>query len=218
MLWFCEKVTTDNTYYDLATSDMQRLSGILHGIIADKNIKDDEIYQLQKWITDNEHLASIYPYDELASLLVSITADGIITDEERQLLERHILEYVDTSNLSAYSEEEVDQIKKSISIAGICALDPIIQIQDSNFHFTGKSSVAKDKKHFQNVVEALGGSYTKGVNNKLNYLVVGSGGSKCWAYACFGRKVESAIERRAEGQNLMIVHESDFWDTVEDIQ
>lgn len=217
LLWFCNKVTTDNTYYDLATSDMQRLNGILHGIVADKTIKDEEIIQLKNWLLDNEHLATIYPYDELTALLVGILSDGIITEDERNLLERHILEYVDTEKLTAYSPGEVENIKKNISINGICALDPEIDINGSNFHFTGKSSVAKDKNHFANVVEALGGIYLTGVTKKLNYLIVGAEGSPCWAYACYGRKIEKAIEYRSKGQNLMIVHENDFWDIVEDV-
>jgi len=152
LLWFCNKVTTDNDYYDITTSDMQRLYGILHGIISDKTIADSEIVELKKWLLDNEHLASVYPYDELTSLLVSILADGKVSKDERALLERHILEYVDTSKLSAYTDKEIQKIKNSISISGICALDPEINFENASFCFTGKSSRLESRSHFQNLI------------------------------------------------------------------
>lgn len=33
----------------------------------------------------------------------------------------------------------------------------------------------------------------------------------CWAYACYGRKVEQAIGLRKAGSQLLLVHEADFW-------
>lgn len=55
------------------------------------------------------------------------------------------------------------------------------------------------------------------VTNKTRYLIVGNAGNPCWAYSCYGRKIEDAIERRKKGQNLTIINEIDFWDTVEDL-
>ena len=41
-LWICNKFKTFNYFYDMATSDIQRLQGILHGILADNIISDDD--------------------------------------------------------------------------------------------------------------------------------------------------------------------------------
>jgi len=217
LLWFCNKLTTENIYYDVITSDMQRLNGIIHGIIADKKIADEEVIQLKKWLMDNDHLASVYPYDELTALLVDILKDKVITNSERKLLERHLIEYVDTSKMLAYSEAEIEKIKKTITVSGICALDPEVEIEDATFCFTGKSSRAQSRTHLQNLIESLGGVFSKGLTKKANYLVVGNEGNPCWAYACYGRKIEKAIDYRSKGQNLVIVHENDFWDMVDDI-
>ena len=54
------------------------------------------------------------------------------------------------------------------------------------------------------------------VSKKTNYLIVGDDGNPCWAYACYGRKVEKAINLRKEGAQIIIVHENDFWDEVEE--
>ena len=42
--------------------------------------------------------------------------------------------------------------------------------------------------------------------------MVNEDGNPCWAYACYGRKIEDAIDRQRNGQSLAIVHEHDFWE------
>jgi hypothetical protein len=52
------------------------------------------------------------------------------------------------------------------------------------------------------------------VNQKTNYLLVGSDGNPCWAFSCYGRKVEKAVEMRKEGYSIQIINENDFWKVV----
>ena len=56
------------------------------------------------------------------------------------------------------------------------------------------------------------------VTKKTDYLVVGNAGNPCWAYACYGRKIEEAMQLRKEGAKIVIVNETDFWDCVDDMQ
>ncbi len=49
---------------------------------------------------------------------------------------------------------------------------------------------------------------------KVHYVVIGAEGNQCWAYSCYGRKVEKAIKLRKEGVRVVIVHELDFHDAV----
>ena len=67
-------------------------------------------------------------------------------------------------------------------------------------------------------VERLGGVFIPNLSQKTDFLVVGAGGNPCWAFSCYGRKVEKAAELRKEGHSITIVHESDFWDAVQDNQ
>ncbi len=46
--------------------------------------------------------------------------------------------------------------------------------------------------------------------------MVGAKGNPCWAFACYGRKVEEAMALRKAGNRLLIVHENDFFDALED--
>jgi len=34
----------------------------------------------------------------------------------------------------------------------------------------------------------------------------------------YGRKVEKAIQLRKEGHKIILVHENDFWDAIEDLK
>ena len=72
------------------------------------------------------------------------------------------------------------------------------------------------RSEFEMKIAALGGIPHPRVTKDLNYLVIGSCGNPCWAYACYGRKVEMAMRLRREGSRLMIIHENDLWDAMMD--
>ncbi len=50
-----------------------------------------------------------------------------------------------------------------------------------------------------------------------DYLIVGNAGNPCWAYSCYGRKIEQAVDLRKAGGKIKIVNEIDFWDVLEDL-
>ncbi len=211
LLWFCDQVLTGSKYYDVVTSDLQRLNGILYGIISDKVIKDSEIRKLDEWLVENEHLSSNYPYDELYSLITSILSDGVITEDEKNILERYLLEFIDEKEISNYSNDEIKKIKKSITISGVCSLAPDIKINDSRFVITGKSS-NYSRKDFKDMISEKGGKVITAVSGKTDYLVICDEGNPCWAYSCYGRKIEKAMNLRSKGNTITIVRENDLMD------
>lgn len=215
IIWFCKNFRTDSNYYDMASSDIQRLHGILHGILSDNVITEDEVIGLKVWLDDNEHLASIYPYDEVYSLTLSVLTDGIVDDKEKTLLQAFFANFVDLHNTETINTAALSEIKTSICNGGICMTDPQISIEDKQFCFTGKSSKIQ-RKEFANVISALGGTYIDSVSTNTDYLVIGNEGNPCWAYACYGRKVESAVTLRKKGHRILIIHEVDFWDKYND--
>jgi NAD-dependent DNA ligase len=101
------------------------------------------------------------------------------------------------------------------SLVGLCAVCPEISFAQSIFCFTGASSKFT-RTEFTALVNRLGGEAVNGVSAKLNYLVIGADGNPCWAYACYGRKVEKAVELRKQGKRIVIVHENDFHDALAD--
>jgi hypothetical protein len=62
----------------------------------------------------------------------------------------------------------------------------------------------------------LGGTVAPNLTKKVSYLVIGADGNPCWSYSCYGRKVEQAVQLRKEGSKILIVHENDFHDAVQD--
>ena len=67
LLWFCQRFTTPNEYFSSITSDMQRLHGMLAGIVADGVIETAELESLRTWINRHEHLKGSWPFDEIDS-------------------------------------------------------------------------------------------------------------------------------------------------------
>ena len=90
LYWLCQKYESDNYYYNPITTDLQTLQGICHGILADGIVNEKEVYDLQKWLDQNTHLNTYYPYDEIRSLILSIVSDGVIDEEEKVILKAYL--------------------------------------------------------------------------------------------------------------------------------
>ncbi|RFZ84530.1 hypothetical protein DYU05_02620 [Mucilaginibacter terrenus] len=213
LYWLCQKYESDSYYYDAFTADMQILQGICHGILSDGVINNAEIFELDRWLENNEHLSSYYPYDELRSLVVCILSDGKVTEDERLRLTAYFNEFVSLNDKQLTKQIELDI--KDIKINGICTVDPDISFDGKTFCFTG---VAKNytRSIIQKRITELGGQYHSNVLQTTDYLIVGEGGNPCWVFACYGRKVESAVNLRKQGSRISLIHEFDFWDAVQD--
>lgn len=212
LIWLCEKLTKTTDFYDQITSDIQRLHGVLGGVIADAVITETELVGLREWLIQHEHLKTRWPYDEIDSVITGVLADGIIDDEEHKMLLSLFSDFISICDDKTISSPP---IIINDSINGLCAVCPEIQFDGSTFCFTGASS--KFKRHeFEMLVSGLGGKSAKSISRSVDYLIIGADGNPCWAYSCYGRKVEAAVDLRKKGHPLMLVHENDFHDAVAD--
>ena len=216
IVWLCNNFVSDSAYYDLITSSLQFLQGLVHGILADGEISNDEIHALKNWIRTNDYLSGCYPFDEIESLLLTILADNKIIDEERNLLKAFLSNFIDLTTSYNLSQMDIDKLKSKYSIGGICAVCQEIEFEDTLFCFTGESTRAC-RNDIADVIESFGGYFKNNITNKTRYLIVGNKGNPCWAFSCYGRKIEDAVARRKNGQKLVIVNEVDFWDIVDDM-
>ena len=215
ILWLCNNFADSNSYYDSITSSIQFLAGLVHGIMADGTLSDSEIATLKSWLNANTFLAGTYPFDEINSLLYAVLEDKVITPDEREQLMAffgNLIEFKDSFNLT---EVDFKALQEKYSIAGICAVCPEITFKDKVFCFTGESHRAK-RHVMAEAVRALGGTARGNVSAKTDYLIVGNAGNPCWVYACYGRKIEEAMQLRKAGEKIVIVNETDFWDAIED--
>lgn len=215
ILWLCNNFVDDSSYYDMMTSSIQFLAGMLHGLLADGELSDREITTLKAWIDANDFLAGTYPFDEINSLLHVVLEDKKITADEREKLMAFFGNIIDFTASYNLSEKDFSQLREKYSIGGICAVCPEIVFEGKLFCFTGESYRAK-RAEIAETITRLGGKARSSVSAKTDYLVVGNAGNPCWAYACYGRKIEEAVNLRKEGAGVVIVNETDFWDAVDD--
>ena len=216
ILWVCSSFADSGSYYDSITSAIQFLNGLVHGIMADGEISDREIAALQSWIDANDFLCGTYPFDEINSLLCSIMADKKIDAAERNTLAAFFSNLIEFSHSFNLVEKDFTSLREKYSISGICALCPDIEIKGHTFCFTGESS-RSSRQEIVEKIESLGGICRNNVSSKTDYLVVGNAGNPCWAYACYGRKIEEAVALRKKGKHIIILNENDFWDAVNDL-
>lgn len=215
ILWLCNNFVDESKYYDITTSAIQFLNGLVHGIMADGQLSDGEISALRLWLDSNDFLQGTYPFDELYSMLHSIMADKIITEDERNSLMAFmscIIDFKDSANLV---ESDYTILREKYSVSGICSFCPEIEFAGHTFCFTGES-YRSTRSEMKAEIERLGGTFRTAVSKKLDYLVVGNAGNPCWAYSCYGRKIEEAMAYRKAGAHVLIINETDFWDAVWD--
>lgn len=213
IVWLCERLRSAE-YYDKTTADLQRLHAIFGGIVADGKISEDELRGLSTWLQEHEHLKTCWPYDEVDSLITAVMTDQRIDEQEHKVLKEFFAEFVailDDRTIVSPSLLEGGRI------VGLCAVCPVIEFESSKFCFTGASS-RYTRSQLADTVSRLGGEIVASLSAKVKYLVIGADGNPCWAYACYGRKVEQAVALRKAGVRVLIVHENDFHDAVADSQ
>lgn len=210
--WKCEQLPIH--YYQEITRRSQELMGVMHGLIADGRLRDQEIIGFRNWMHNNFELAGNWPYDELYNFLTRILEDGWVSEAERLEFKAFLQQFVILYDVDMDSQVRTEVQGVAID-NNLCAIDPKITFFDRVFCFTGISSRAP-RSEIINVIKQYGGNYSDFISKKINYLVVGDSGNRNWAYSCFGRKVEKVMRYRQEGCPIIIVHEYDFWDAVED--
>lgn len=211
ILWFCDRFTSDDNYFSAITSDLQRLHGILGGIISDNIIEKDELDGLKGWLDEHRELKSCWPFDDINKLVSSVLEDGKIDDREHETLLSFFGEFF---NFADQSQGKPSNRKPGV-ISGICASTPGIKFENRSFCFTGSSS-RETRENIESLINQKKGLFSDKLDEATDYLVIGASGSPCWTFACYGRKVEQAIERQKSGSGIQIVHENDFWKAVGD--
>jgi NAD-dependent DNA ligase len=207
LLWLCNQLRSTE-YYDVITADVQRLQGILAAIASDGVITEAEVESLQEWIEMHTDLRSCWPYDELDSLLTSVLVDHWIDPAEHKML----LNYFSSFSSPGLSLETPNTNISTLPC--ICSVNPEIIFDGRRFCFTGESNHCP-REEMKSLVLERNGLVISAVSPRLNYLVVGAQGNPCWAYACYGRKIEKAMQLRQQGAKVLIVHENDFFDAVQ---
>ena len=99
-------------------------------------------------------------------------------------------------------------------LAGLLAFALLINL-DAIVVFTG-SSERFTRKELAEQVQELGGPFSPRMTKTVDYLIVCADGNRCWVFACYGRKVEYTVTFRKQESSLLIVHEYDYWDALQE--
>lgn len=178
------------------TMQLHELSAIVKGVLSDNILTDDEIRLLSKWTTQNEHLKGNYPFDVISKAVNDVLEDGVITEDEREYLIEILSDYDDPVE------------KKSESITDVT-------FEGSKIVLTGEFT-SGTREEVTKKLEGMGAEVQNNVTRKTDFVIVGGYGSSDWAHGNYGTKVKKALELQANGNNIRIIKEDDFFRSFEE--
>lgn len=176
--------------------------GILHGVLSDGRLKEEEVKYLLEWIGKNKQGLDIIPlFHQLHRKLTEYSSGGINTEEEHKLIA--MIRLLTGNNWSVNGDVSNMPIN-------LYDKDPSIYFEDRVFCFTGEFEFGS-KRLCQEAIENLGGIYSENMTQDVNYLVVGKEGSKDWKYGNWGTKISKASDWiKSEDFDMTIISEDDW--------
>lgn len=209
----CARAKSSSPYYEPVTHVIQELHGLLHGVVADLELNREELSGLQDWIDTNTHFRNVWPIGDVESVIVHVLRDGKIDEAEHRTMLHFFAEFANLSVNTTIRGGLPALLPTDLKISAVCAVDPSLEFGERVFCVTGASSKGP-RTVFADPVTSRGGVFIDTIRNDLDYLIIGDEGNPCWAFACYGRKVEKAVKMRREGHRLQLIHERDFWDAL----
>lgn len=168
------------------TEALHELRSLIQISLCDGILTDDEILEIQEWMTENRQLEGAYPYDIIFDKLSAILADGIISDDER-------------NDLIALMEEQFDPVTaRSEEIE--------VNFKEKNICLTG-DFISGSRAEIEQLFTEMGAAIGKNVTSKTDYLIVGGCGSAAWSCGNYGNKVKKALELQEKGKPIKIIRE-----------
>lgn len=168
--------------------------------------------------------------NELNALLMGITADGELNEDEALFLNKWLKDHDELKGNYPYDriflalanaledgileKHEIDELLKLFNdfVEGKITSEVVdkISIDGKAFVLTGDFSRGSRNKVTEEI-EALGGIPRSGVSGKTDYVIVGDLGSGDWISGHYGTKIKKAKELQSQGKNITIISESDFF-------
>jgi NAD-dependent DNA ligase len=179
------------------------LLGIARGLLADRELSDEEIHFLRDWLDQRYPMISSFPGNVIHKRIEDVLEDGVVTEEERSYL-------VDTLNMLL--EDRLDDLAEQVDLTELWFDEAgIINFRNTKFCLTG-NFVYGPKEVCKTAIEQRGGIVSPTVNPESQYLVVGGLGVDEWRTGGLGEAIEKAMRFRAQGRPVKIIPE-DSWAT-----
>lgn len=177
------------------------LIGICKGVLADGVLAFSEAEFILRWMQANACYINQWPFDHLFARLAAALEDGRIdSQEEAELLQ--ILSDMANPSLGVAGESSSNELLCDKPV-------PTIVVESRVFCLTGKF-VSGPRKEIEGIILSRGGSVATNVSRKVNFLVIGSHGSRDWLMSTHGTKIMSAAELKEEGHPISVIAERNF--------
>lgn len=182
---------------------VNKFLGFLMGIASDNHLSDEEIYALRDLINSEPSAQQHFAVKKIKSCVDSVLDDNVITEDERtQLLEdvKAISgqQFLDTGVASGLSME---------AFVGDITFD---SIEGLSVCFTGTFNHGI-RKEVESMAKDNGVSVAKGINRKLDVLVIGGTATSSWKFSSFGRKIEAVYDNRDNHDASTIIIDEPTW-------
>ncbi|HDG1710563.1 TPA: BRCT domain-containing protein, partial [Kluyvera ascorbata] len=156
--------------------------------------------------TQNGTLKNNYPGKELYILVKDILDDGIITQEESEILHKALVDFTGCD----LDNGVVDGLATRLPIDN----GAIVDIEGKNYCLTG-TFVAGKRALVEGLIKSAGGQISNGITQKLDFLVIGTLSSRDWKFSSHGKKIEKAVSYRDDnGAKLKIISEEMLFDVL----
>lgn len=229
----CKRLNVTNNNAHRALSDVLATQQIFEKLSekATPKIHNHTKFTLKKNSYNVRYTAKTKAIRELQELLLDITDDNILTDEEvmelndwledndefcgnypfdklKQIiaaaLEDGVLEQSELDEmLDVFNDICKPQFDKDVSP------DDLINLDGKVLVFTGECQLG-DTSEITPIYEAMGATIRTAVSGRTDYLVVGAYGSPDWSYGNYGSEVLKARELQEAGKKVKIINEANF--------
>lgn len=176
-----------------------QLLGILKGVTADGILNRPEIMSIKTALDDYPDLTTRWPGDLIHQRLNDILADDVITDEEAQDLCNTL------SKIVAQTFKE-SGLATGMATQYLCDDPSELDLVGQLVCFTG-TFVSDNRSGLKRKAAEHGAIPQKSLNQKTDYLVLGTMASRDWKFTSYGRKIETVLENRKKGSSTLILSE-----------
>ena len=182
--------------------NISELLGLAKGIISDGNITEQEVNFINDWMGIHKETVKEWPCSIIFNRLEKILKDNLISMEERDDLRELLADLVGGKSGIIGNQDTASKLPFDIPF-------PNIILKNKVFVLTGKFAFGPRAACIK-FTEGAGGICEDSVSHRTNYLIIGTFGSRDWVHTSIGRKIEKAVNYKSSGQELFIVGE-DHW-------
>ena len=171
----------------------------------------------------------------LQEILIGITCDGVLTedevytlkawlDENRHLCGNYPFDRAEKAILKALEDDilEPSELEELLDIfKKLIAPDYKIDVEQNEYDFAEKRVCLTgdfkmgERTAVTNLLEEIGAIPVSNVNGKTDYLIVGGLGSDAWKHGTYGGKIKTAMELQEKGKDIVVMSEADFLKCIE---